>query len=608
MKSLSITKRLTLTFAVMTAAVVVPASVALYVSVARAYTAESIEKVTDRANSVARSILGQLDEEIFIEFEGQPVQFPQLRADAEDWAIVRGDGTIVEHLSGVFSDTIRAEERSPLEPIAVNGRTFRVTAIPLVHTDHIPVEDLPPLIRSAAAEYYPDAKYLTAVRAISKGQNIVEVLKLIGNRVAEIKLFESGDLRNIGSDRLPDEFDRAFLRFVPLHRRPVADLELTWTSHAGQLIAIVSGTTSEGRPETFAMNRLGELFELNANGEVEGIESDSQLFVLAAVDIEGELARKRTLLIGLALGGPLVWLGLVMIGWFVARRAMSPVGGIVEATRRIHLSDLADRVPVGNADDELSRIATTINEMLDRLETGYRRERQFTGDASHELRGPLTKIQADAELALSRPRGSEEYRSALRRIDGYSLHMKRLVESLLLLARLDGNQERLKKDRFDLTELIVETVATFADDDAARIHLSFDGEDPPIVAEGQRSLIGTALHNLVDNALRYSPPAEPVEVRIRRAGSRVVIEVEDRGPGLSREDAARVFDRFFRVDAARTPQAGAPKAGGCGLGLSIVRAIAGAHGTHVDLRAATPSGTIARFELAAKPGGVRVPG
>ncbi len=591
MKSLSITNRLTLTFAFLTAAILAPAALALYLSVASAYTAASVEKAKGRARSIASSLLTQLDEDFFVEFEGAPFDFSGLRTRDEDWALVRGE--TAEYAVGVFDGDSAVWGRTPDDVFVRNSLSLRVAGVPLVADVSPSLEDLPPAIRQVAASRYPDAPYLGTTQEMNKaGAVSFEVRKLLAGRIAEIKVWATGEFKKEGSENLPTQFDRRYFDYLPPESRPAGPITLTWRAYSGQPIAVIEGTTEAGERKRFAMSRLGERFIVDESGAVRGRDEESRLMVFAALDVKAELARKNMLLGGLVVGVVCIWLGLVFTGRFVVRRAMAPVDDIVEAARKIRLSDLRDRVPVGEADDELARIATTINRMLDRLEVSYRRERQFTGDASHELRGPLTKIQADVELALGRERTDEEYRQALGRIRGYSRGMKRLVESLLLLARLDGNQELLEKTRFDLTEVLVETVGTLAEGDGRRIHIQLDNTNGPVEALGERSLISTAIHNLIENALRYSPQTAQVDVRVHPNGGNVIVEVEDQGAGIEPGQREHVFGRFVRVDSARTRETG-----GCGLGLSIVRAVAEAHGTRVDLRPSETGGTIAAFEV-----------
>lgn len=592
MKPATITTRLTITFAALTAVVVAPAAVALYWTVAASFRSESIEKARERALSVANSILAQLDEDILVEFEGPPIHFAGLRPSGESWAILRGDDS-EEHVAGAFSHGLDARIDAIAEPVeSPEGRPLRLAKVPLVRDTGLQWKDLPRPVRSAAASTDPESPFLSARRDIRKGENVIEVKTLTPDGIHELKIAKDGRIVKVSEDALPSLLEPHFAAHLPVDLRTCDHLSSAWQTCDGQLIAVFSGIASDGRTVRVAVNPLGERFLLDANGLVVGIDPASRLFVLSAVDVSQEIDRLNILVLGVGIGAPGVWIGLILIGWFVARRAMSPVARIVDATRRVRVADLSARVPVGSGDDELTSIATTINEMLERLETGYRRERQFTEDASHELRGPLAKIQADTELALSRDRDSDEYREALERIGGYARRMKQLVESLLLLARIDGEADDLAKSSFDLTELLLESISTFPDAEAARIHVELGASAEPIRAVGEPNLIGTALHNLIENALRYSPPSSSVRVRLRPNHAYVRVEVEDSGRGIPPADRERVFDRFRRLDPARTRESG-----GSGLGLSIVRSVALLHRTSVRIGASTSGGTLVEWEL-----------
>jgi signal transduction histidine kinase len=176
--------------------------------------------------------------------------------------------------------------------------------------------------------------------------------------------------------------------------------------------------------------------------------------MFAATDASPEVAATAELGLTIGVGLPLLWGAIVFIGGSVTRRALSPVKHIVDTVERIELSRLDERLHVGEVEDELSSIATTVNRMLDRIEEGYGRERQFTGDASHELRGPLAKVIADIDVSLSQERAPEEYRETLMRCRRYAERMQHLVESLLWLARLDARGAAVKLRPFDLTDLL----------------------------------------------------------------------------------------------------------------------------------------------------------
>jgi two-component system OmpR family sensor kinase len=265
---------------------------------------------------------------------------------------------------------------------------------------------------------------------------------------------------------------------------------------------------------------------------------------------------------------------------------------IVETVEDVEVSRLDKRLPVGPVGDELDRISATINNMLARLEEGYARERQFTGDASHELRNPLAKVIADIDVTLKKERDSSEYRETLVRCRGYARGMERLVESLLWLARLPVAPQAMNGTTFELTNLAAETVGMLPEEEAARIQLELDDVGRSIHVRGKPELIRVMLQNLLQNALRYSPGTSPVTLRLAVDGDLARIDVQDHGDGIPEEDLEHVFSRFFRVDRSRARQTG-----GFGLGLAIVEEIAKEHGADVRLRNQSEGGLAATFHL-----------
>jgi signal transduction histidine kinase len=333
------------------------------------------------------------------------------------------------------------------------------------------------------------------------------------------------------------------------------------------------------------------------------------------------------LLVGLAVLG-----GLAIVGISMVRTALRPLAEIEITAAAIGRGDLARRVPDHHPGTEMGRLSRALNAMLEQIERGFRaraaseaqsrrseqRMRRFVADASHELRTPLTSIRGFAELhrqgAVTDP---AEVSRLLGRIEGEATRMGLLVDDLLLLARLD-QQRPLQHGPVDLRAVAASAVEAAraaapdreitlvvaggdsdgdhddADRDADRDGGHLDGGD--LVVPGDEARLHQVVANLVDNALSYSPPDEPVTVRIGRAERdgrpRLALEVVDRGAGLSPEQSERVFERFYRTDAARSRARG-----GSGLGLSIVAAITRAHGGTVEVESAVGRGSTFRVLL-----------
>jgi heavy metal sensor kinase len=269
-------------------------------------------------------------------------------------------------------------------------------------------------------------------------------------------------------------------------------------------------------------------------------------------------------------------------GLALANRALAPVDRITRAASEISERDLSRRLPVGGR-DELGRLATTFNALIARLQQAFERQRRFTADASHELRTPLSLIQAITSQKLMRPREPEEYEQTLRQIDEAAAYMAKLVAHLLTLARADAGQVTLEQEPLELTELLEHVAAQVGETSGWAI---------PIYADGPAPVVGDAIRltelflNLLENAVKYTPPAGTIEIHVCHNPDSVKVAVRDTGIGIPPEHLPHVFDRFYRVDKARSREAG-----GTGLGLAISRWIAEAHGGSIHAESKPGEGT-----------------
>lgn len=273
-------------------------------------------------------------------------------------------------------------------------------------------------------------------------------------------------------------------------------------------------------------------------------------------------------------------LGIVLAGgggWLLARRALAPVDRMTEAARRISAEHLAERVEATGAGDELDRLATTLNAMLSRLDEAFQQIRQFSADASHELQTPLTILKGELEVALRAPRSAEAYqghlRSALEEVD----RIAALVDGLLLLARADAGVLRMDRRPVDLAALLHEVFdQTKRLAEARGVTLDL-GPVATAWLQGDRERLRRLLLNLLDNALKYTPAGGQVTLSLAVNGTGAHVRVADTGIGLSREEQAQVFQRFYRTTEGRA------HGGGAGLGLCIAQSIAEAHGGHIQV-------------------------
>jgi two-component system OmpR family sensor kinase len=277
-------------------------------------------------------------------------------------------------------------------------------------------------------------------------------------------------------------------------------------------------------------------------------------------------------------------------GYFLARKSLAPVVAMSTKAGRIGAENLSERLPVQNARDELGHLAKSFNELLERVDQSFERQRQFMSDASHELRTPAAILRGESEVALSKgERPAEEYRESLTVLHEEAQRLTQIVEDLFTLTRADAGQYPLSPKDFYLDELVADCVhATRSLALAKKITLGAElPEELPIRAD--EGLLRRMILNLLDNAIKYTPSGGQVRVSCARAGSEYALRVKDSGPGIPAELQDRVFERFFRVDKARTRTEG--DGVGAGLGLSIARWIAEAHCGRLVLTQSDSSGS-----------------
>ena len=287
---------------------------------------------------------------------------------------------------------------------------------------------------------------------------------------------------------------------------------------------------------------------------------------------------------------------LVLTLWII-RLGMRPLDDMTETAGAIAGGDLTRRIRRADDRSEVGRLGSALNGMLSQIEAAFRertssesRLRRFVADASHELRTPLTSIRGYAELLRKGAFDTEDdRRRAAERIEGEAARMSLLVEDLLLLARLDQGRPPVREP-VDLCRVVADAVdATRVNAEGRPVTLETDG---PVVVRGDAARLRQIVDNLLQNAVVHTPAATPVHVEVGRDGPNAVVRVADEGPGLDTEQAAQVFDRFYRGSEARTGE-------GTGLGLSIVAALAGAHGGSARVETAPGTGSVFIVEIPA---------
>jgi heavy metal sensor kinase len=284
------------------------------------------------------------------------------------------------------------------------------------------------------------------------------------------------------------------------------------------------------------------------------------------------------ILVILALGLPVVVVLAGVGGYVLARRALAPIDHLAADARRITAERLHERLSVPNEHDEIGRLAAVINDTFARLESSFEQLRRFTADASHELRTPLSVIRGIGELGLAETRSAAAYKEAIGSMLEEVDRLTRMVDTLLRLSRGDAGTVRLSPEPLDLAELardVGASLAILADERRQRLHVEAPAA-VPVVAD--RLVLREAIANLVDNAVKYGPPASRIVLAVNGDAAHGVLTVTDEGPGISREHRGRIFDRFYRVDEGRSRDMG-----GTGLGLAIAKWAVEANGGHISL-------------------------
>lgn len=302
---------------------------------------------------------------------------------------------------------------------------------------------------------------------------------------------------------------------------------------------------------------------------------------------------------------PLLLALAVAGGWWLARRALSPVAAMAEQARQMGANRLGRRLVVANPDDEIGALAATFNELLDRLQSAFDRTRQFMADASHEVRTPVGVIRSGAAVALTPPVTLDECVETLEIIGEQTDRMSRLVDDMFLLARADaGAPDPIARETVDVGELVATCLRTAGPLAAERgVTLSIpDPRTDDATCLGDRVRLEQMLMNLVVNGINHVRRGDDVSVRIGRDGAAakesVRIEVRDTGPGIAPEHREAVFERFRRLDPSRTRDTG-----GSGLGLPIARWIAEVHGGSLTLSEAEGGGCVFAVTLPANGAG-----
>jgi heavy metal sensor kinase len=285
-----------------------------------------------------------------------------------------------------------------------------------------------------------------------------------------------------------------------------------------------------------------------------------------------------------------------VIGWFMARRALTGVGNVTRTARRISGSSLTERVPVTGREDEIDQLAVTFNRMLDRIQTLVTGIKEMTDNIAHDLKSPITRIRGQAELTLVGSGLREDYEamaaSAIEECD----RLIEMINTMLFISRTEAGVIRPELSEMDIAALVRDACRLFQAP-AEEKGIALGGRGPERLAlAGDIRLVQRMVGNLLDNAIKYTRAGGRVDVAVRSAaGGRVEIEVRDTGPGISATDLPHVFERFYRGDPSRSQT-------GAGLGLSFARAVARAHGGDITAASSPGGGSTFTVTLPANPG------
>jgi len=307
------------------------------------------------------------------------------------------------------------------------------------------------------------------------------------------------------------------------------------------------------------------------------------------------------LLFMLLLGVPVVALVAVGGGYILVRQALAPVVQIARSAERITLHNLDGQLPLTPTGDELEQLSLALNRMISCLREAFEQNRRFLADASHELRTPLTALRGELENAVDQARPLPELQdkvgSALEEVD----RLAKIVQTLFAISRLDAGEAQQEWQRFDLARVAADTagqMSLLAEDKGISVNCNVEQEAG---VEGDRARIKQVVVNLLDNAIKYTPPGGSINLNVRAHDGKAVIEVVDTGIGIPAGALPHVFERFYRVDKARSRDAG-----GAGLGLAIVKSICTAHGGQVEVESAEGRGSRFTVELPlAQPAGAK---
>lgn len=352
-------------------------------------------------------------------------------------------------------------------------------------------------------------------------------------------------------------------------------IEVAW---GGQPWWVIRRTMHHPKPET-----------VGPAGDPEKIRFRTLVFV-TAWPVAPLYKTLRTLLWCVMGVSTVVWLAAAGAGRWLSRRALAPVTRMADAVRGITVNDLDERLPLPHPRDELHELAASFNGLLTRLQESFERQKRFTGEASHQLRTPLSGMLGQIEVALRREREPKDYRHTLGTVHAQAERLRGIVEALLFLARADAEAGRPSPEPLELTRWLNEHLQVW-DTNPRKVDLLVDAQlAEPLWVSVHQVLLEQSVDNLIDNACKYSAAGTPIVLSLARTGQSAVLTVEDHGCGIAEEDLKHVFEPFFRSAEARRRGIG-----GVGLGLAVTARTVAAFGGRIEAHSQPGEGS--RFSI-----------
>ena len=425
-------------------------------------------------------------------------------------------------------------------------------------------------------------------------QNLYRIAdEQLQDQVEDLTRFLQAQKKNATVAKLQEEVAETYVIEHSGDYLQVIDSEGNWIFRAGPLErnSVTAAVPTHIKHPTYEERQLnGKPFRfLTARIDVNG-----RIYAMQTAVPTDQIVRTLSLFRRyLLMFAPLLLLVAAGGGFWLSRRALSPVDLLTRTAKQISGKNLSDRLEKLTTGDELQRLSDTLNEMLARIESAFRRITEFTADASHELRTPISLIRTEAEIVLRRSRGEAEYREALRHILLEAERTTTLVEELLSLARADSGRENLRLVPLDVNALISEIANEWQPLIQAR-NLRFTtnlvNRELPVLAD--RVAMQRLLAILLDNAVKYTPPPGLIHLQLEEEGGNAIIRIQDSGIGIAPENQSKTFERFYRVDKARSREFG-----GAGIGLAIAQWIAQQHQGFIGVKSSLENGSTFTFKI-----------